>query len=292
MKFSPSEKKRRALATDRRNLSKSLWLTPPPSYKASAFLVLRGSDKITLYLDIDQKDHLHQVRCSGPFGAGEELESWKESFELACSFCQGLNAHEALKIKFHTLLKTQNDPQKKEVLFHPFALLLRLALSRYWGIVESPDEWEKVSFHDLLCRCFGVYRSQVIKLVLENPAIDQQELSQKTQAGMGCTSCLGALEQMIHHTREKFDLVHLKLGAFEKDGRYVRPMGLTPMQCLFKLDQALKLWLEQRSLELMISDIRGYQVILHGQCEQKDLQELSQFWEQQLGSRFTATLDI
>lgn len=248
--------------------------------------------KIVLYLDIDQNDYLHAVRCTGPFGPGEELESWRECFELACSFCQGLNAHEALKIKFHSLLKTQSHPTLKETLFHPFVFLLRSALSRYWGEMESFDLLHKESFHDLLCRCFGVYRSQIVKLVLENPAVSAQELSQMTQAGMGCTSCYGELGEMIQHTREKFDLVHLKLGAFEKDGSYVRPMGLTPMECLFKLDHALKLWLEESALELEIIDIRGYQVILKGDAQLEDLQRLSVFWEQELGSRFTATLDI
>lgn len=283
------------MATDQLKKPTSPWLTKPAYFKAHAsyrFELNNIAQEINLYLDIDQNDKLCELRCTGPFEYEESLYAWREVFELACSFCQGLNAHEALKIKFHSLLKTQNDPQKQQLLFDPFALLLRRALSRYWGVVEAAHEYQNASFHELLCRCFGVYRSHLVALILENPALTKEELSQQTKAGMGCTSCLNDLEQLIHDTRARFDLVHLKLGAFEKDGRYVRPMGLTPIECVLKLDELLKQWPAYETYPLMITAIKGYQVMLMGEATPEVLKDLMNFWESKLGSRFTATLDI
>lgn len=269
--------------------STSRWLTRPPFFKAHSTLVFQEHE-LWLFLDIDQKDQLISVRVEGPFEAGEPYFEWRESFELACSFCEGLSAHEALKIKFHSLLKTLSDEKKQQTLFHPFALLLRKALVDYWGIVEATHELQGNPFHELICRCFGVYRSDLVKHILENPQVTAAELSTLSQAGMGCTSCLGDLSDVIQVTRDRFDLVHTKLGAFEKDGSYIRPLGLTPMECLFRLEEALQTWIKEHQKTLVITDIRGYEVELSGEATKQDLKDLMSFWEQKLGGRFTATL--
>lgn len=258
-------------------------------FKAHSSLVFEEQE-LWIFLDIDQKDQLLTVRAEGPFEVGESYYEWRESFELACSFCEGLSAHEALKVKFHTLLKTLSDEKKQQTLFHPFALLLRKALTDYWGVVQATHELQGYPFHELICRCFGVYRTQLVKHILENPQVTAAELSALTQAGMGCTSCLSDLTEVIQETRERFDLVHTRLGAFEKDGSYVRPMGLTPMECLFRLEEALEIWRNQHQVTLIITEIRGHEVELSGQASRAELKDLMSFWEQKLGGRFTATL--
>jgi hypothetical protein len=98
------------------------------------------------------------------------------------------------------------------------------------------------------------------------------------------------LKDFLLKTRERFELTDQQLGRRDKDGLWVRPMGMTPAQAVLKLAPLLKQWCLENRVDAEMVDLCGHQVCLKADLQPEQLKSLQRYWESHLGVRFAASL--
>ena len=216
------------------------------------------------------------------FWQGDFEASIKEQMTRASEFVEGLAIEQIFNIDWNSLFPESRFPL--------FPWLLR---SSYQLALNPVPAFDKLSSQDskgLLCRCFGVYERELQSIILKDPSLSVQDLSSQTNAGLGCTTCLQDIKDFLFKTRERFELTDKQLGRRDKNGLWVRPMGMTPAEAVLKLAPLLKQWCLEHKLNAEMVDLCGHQVRLKGELGPEQLKSLQRYWESHLGVRFAASL--
>lgn len=238
------------------------------------------SSTLVLSTQWSEKTHelvLLQVRWEGSVDA-----SLDSKIRRASAFVEGLKLEQIFQINWRDFFP--------EFLVPLFPWLLRSSYHKALNPVPPFDKLSGQRAHTLVCRCFGVYQQELQALILKEPSLSLQELSAETLAGMGCTTCLPDVQEFLLRTREHFELTDKELGRKDKQGLWVRPMGMTPAQAVLKLAPLLEQWCEDHQVQAQMVDLCGHQVRLKGELNSDQLKSLQRHWESHLGVRFAATL--
>lgn len=143
---------------------------------------MASHDGFSLYLDFDKRD-----RLKGLFYEGEG--ALLESFESLAKAAVGKNFEELQKLKLDLI------PSK--LFFNLPLYLLKRSLDTYRGKPPALFELKNEPESELLCRCFGIYKNELLEKLDENPEFGKKELTNATKAGAGCTSCLVNFQEVF-----------------------------------------------------------------------------------------------
>ncbi len=135
-----------------------------------------------LYLDFDKRD-----RLKGLFYEGQG--ALLESFEALAKASEGTNFQELQSLKF--------DLGTSPGFFNLPLYLLKKSLETYRGKVPALYELKNEPESELLCRCFGIYKEELLETLDKNPEFGNKELTNATKAGAGCTSCLVNFQEVF-----------------------------------------------------------------------------------------------
>lgn len=85
--------------------------------------------------------------------------------------------------------------------------------------------------NELICRCFGITSSKIKKILKVNPDATALEITDQTNAGGGCTGCIGEIEEIVESFKIK--------PSFQFINPSKRYLGMTPVDFLIKVDGLL-----------------------------------------------------
>jgi len=176
-------------------------------------------------------------------------QSYYPYFSALCQIIEKKTVEVAKGISFEDVevfFQHDTDFQRKMVdkefplLFIP-SLIFNKVLDNYTGRGPAVSSLSKQDPASLVCRCFGVYESEIISLLKENSEFGLCEITEHLQAGGGCTSCIEDLEEFIDqinpHKLEKMS------GEIELE------------QIMKKAKAALKVWfLHSESLDNLLKN--------------------------------------
>jgi bacterioferritin-associated ferredoxin len=133
--------------------------------------------------------------------------------------------------------------------FTPFPfLLISRGLQEYFG-TPSRDQLQNQDYKNLVCKCFGVYRSEIEREWIENQQASASGITQRLKAGACCGSCLPTIKDVLSEAWNT--LGHQVLNS-EQDqeellnGKSPRYNGHTQVDFLFYLEQLLEEWKRSR----------------------------------------------
>ncbi|MBK22732.1 MAG: hypothetical protein CME70_01900 [Halobacteriovorax sp.] len=81
------------------------------------------------------------------------------------------------------------------------SFLLKEALEIYRGKVPALNELKKCVDDELICRCFGIYKNELLDVLDSNPEFKEKDLTNATRAGAGCSTCLGDFQELFSEAR-------------------------------------------------------------------------------------------
>lgn len=146
---------------------------------------------ITLFLDFNKKDILQ-----GLYYVSENETSWMESLEVYAKELEGKS--------FEELQSNYQGFTPKELSFFDLPhFLLKEALEEYRGKAPALHHIKKESEEELICRCFGIYREEILDFLKENPDLKNSDITNATKAGAGCASCLDDFQELIAEARSR-----------------------------------------------------------------------------------------
>ncbi|GAB4015472.1 MAG: hypothetical protein Fur0010_14540 [Bdellovibrio sp.] len=206
-----------------------------PDFYNAKFSVYFDDDRfMQLFIDIDKKDRIAQIGYSLSFDS-----PWALHFEKFCSFAKGKNVQTVLA---HDWAEEFSWKDENVPLINFPHLLLHQAWHQFIGTPIS-CEIQRQDPKDLLCRCFGVYRSQLMELALKESIKNVEAFLQVTMAGQGCGSCRSEVEA-IYFQQQK---------TFEAENNKNRIMGLTNAEFLMKVDDDISEWLKREKVQNRLS---------------------------------------
>lgn len=139
-------------------------------------------DGYSLYLDFDKKDKLKGLYYEGD----GTLLSFFESLAKAS---EGKN--------FQELSNLDLELEQPKAFFNLPLYLLKRALDSYRGKAPALYKLKSEPEEELLCRCFGIYKEELLETLDKNPEFGKKELTNATMAGAGCTSCLVNFQEVF-----------------------------------------------------------------------------------------------
>ena len=148
----------------------------PSSYDVKASL-----QNFTLYLDIDSYNNIKGLFFQGPANS-----PWVPLFSHFCKVNEN--------VELMSSLSNHRQDSYPGLLHLPF-LLLRNAARKFLNIPSPRYQLLKFKSEDLICRCFGVYRPQILDILCKTP--DLRSVTDQTRAAAGCMSCRKDIEKMI-----------------------------------------------------------------------------------------------
>ena len=181
------------------------------------------------FLNYDRKEKITEWNYHGPDGQVEELED-------AGNIIIGLSLQEA---------------------FDKSAMFKGLSHAIYWQLGRLVGYWQQSHVdqfqNDLICRCFGVTRSDILKSVIEKSKTSLNDIGADTKAGLGCGQC--------HHDISKTVQDYCDKNSFVVTNK-TKPLGLNPIAFLIKLNALLIQWNESQShkLDLELLGIKDYTI--------------------------------
>lgn len=143
---------------------------------------MASHDGYSLYLDFDKRD-----RLKGLFYEGEG--KLLNSFESLAKASEGKN--------FQELQSLQIELSEPKSFFNIPLYLLKRALDSYRGKAPALFKLKNEPEEELICRCFGIYKEELLDSLEENPEFGKKELTNATKAGAGCTSCLVNFQEVF-----------------------------------------------------------------------------------------------
>jgi NifU-like protein len=199
----------------------------PDFYNCKQELHWDGEDW-QLYIDLDNKDKIQSIYFMGPRTS------------------KNIDLFEEFSLKFEK--KSASEALKSEGPFPPW-FMFRLAYREFRGLNQYHYQVVNQRSDELLCRCFGVYRSQIEKYVVENKGADLRSLSDEFLVGSACGSCLEmaktflpkaeASSEKTTPTKKTQSLTSLKLSWPH------RINGQSPADYLIKIDQQIQSYLKE-----------------------------------------------
>lgn len=193
-------------------------------------------NNLKAYIQMSSKQVVEAITCEGDLG--KHSEAW-------ITLAKEVEGKELAQI-FEQFEMELDDSETSPEFFLPLpSYLLGRLIQEYIGIHPTHCEAKDISSDSLICRCFGVYRDEVLSFLKNRPEAKLVDVNGELLAGSGCTNCMEDLEDLIKNDRLKkgFALVRGKL-------RY-RPAGMTSAEFVLELDQFLKRLLPDREIEII-----------------------------------------
>lgn len=144
---------------------------------------------LNLYLDFNKKDLLQ-----GLYFTSESDSPWLTQLETMAKELEGKNFLE---------LQTLKEIPPVEGFFDLPHYLLHEALSTYRGKAPALYELKNQPENDLICRCFGIYKEELLEVLDTHPEYSRQELTNATKAGAGCTTCLSNFSEVLAEAKSR-----------------------------------------------------------------------------------------
>lgn len=207
----------------------------PGIFQASLRYDLNAEEFITVFLDINQKDKIQNFSYEA-----KGMRGFIPYFSALSLLVQDLTITEAMELShddfydffdgddlFHELLSTGHIP-----LIQLPLILLRDAIFQFTG---EENILEPRAF-ELICRCFGVYESDLKKLIAGERSFELVDVMKKTGASAGCGSCKGDVEEIYHEVR----FTHPAMISLNTPTPTGKIGDLTTAQWVMKLDKAIE----------------------------------------------------
>ncbi len=236
-----------------------------PLFSSQTLRLDTGKEKATLHLDINKKDIV-----SAMYYELDGDEFWSPFFSFLCFYCEGRKIEDLLLLDTNFLSSWSNEELELPMISLPLLMLSRV-IYIFKGEAPSYAEISGESQDTLYCRCFGVYESSLVDLLLDHPHEDIKFFSDQTKAGAGCSSCTSDIKSLIQRVRDRLAMV-----PDEGDYQRARPLGKTPVEFSFFLQRELdKLQREAqfKKYDFKLNAVKNYDVTLKLSSE-KNLAEL------------------
>ena len=225
---------------------------------------------ITVYLDIDKKDFI-----SGMYFTANEDSFWKGYLSILCEVVEGVSITNARELGVEIFAAYLGASKEKAPFVNIALLLLNSALDKYEGLMGGHQKLTNKIDDELICRCFGCYKGQIVEHCRNNSSADLNSVSQEFLAGAGCSSCQKDIKHIIDE----------QLGA-NSQSKSLFVGGLTPAQLVLELDSAL----QKMELDLEIIDLDGYHLKL--KCSETPDSSTVEAVEQQIFSELKVKLSL
>ncbi len=221
-----------------------------PLYFSCDFVWTQGDQKAHIYLELDKFDVIENV-----YYELENLDMWIPYFSMMAKDLERNDIDEALEMVYEL---------PEQAPFFPLHIYcLHNAIGRYRGHITTEN-----AYPELICRCFGVNKSQITNLITQNLSYGIKEITEKTRAVGGCTTCLEDIEEIIFEVK------------LSKADDLLKEYG-TDEQLLNKFSVYGKSFLEENSLshfyKIFIRQRKGLDFIIEVQPENKKENILREF---------------
>lgn len=168
------------------------------------------SSRIKIFLDINSKD---QIKDFHYLLEGEK--GWLPFLSALSVIVKGKNIEEAYFFSSDTY--TQFFQQDHEYLdfvsefeipfFNLPLFLLKKTIKDYRGDIDATEAMAKnCKEENLICRCFGVYKEEIEKLIKTNSHFEIKDIVEKTYASAGCGNCEADVDDIYLEMRRRFPL--------------------------------------------------------------------------------------
>lgn len=216
----------------------------PGYFQASLRYQLNQENWIKVYLDVDQKDKIKNFSYES-----EGMRGFIPYFSALSLMAPGLTLIEASELSnddfydffegddlFSELMESGHIPLLQLPL-----ILLRDSILQYTGeenILNPKSE-------ELVCRCFGVYESDIKKLIETERSFELVDVIKKTHASAGCGSCKADVEAIYHEAR----FTHPTMISLNTAISGTKVGDLTTAQWVVKIDKAINDFKGQNGLQ-------------------------------------------
>lgn len=198
--------------------------------------------EVSLFLDIDPKrDTIKEFHFDGPWASHFAVEMQELKLLSMGKTLEQIRHITRAQISVETKLPNGKLP------IMPVGLwLLKKAIGTYVGEGRYYKEQK-----DMVCLCFSVTKSDIVKKVLANKDFELKTLIQDTMASSACGSCRMPIEKLIIDTRNAHGLIkgldHSK-ARLDKDGKWIKVAGMYPGPLLIKLEELKIEWMEREKI--------------------------------------------
>lgn len=173
----------------------------PPFFSVKLSYAADEKNKATLFLDINQHDEI--LSCHFECVGFSYIVPY---FSALSEMVTGISVDDAGALSSEDFIDFFEEDEDFLLMVEehsiPFInvslLLFHNALREFKGQFIAPFENKK-----LLCRCFGVFTSDIEKLVLKNPTLTIEDIIKETKATAGCGGCATDLADLYYDLREK-----------------------------------------------------------------------------------------
>lgn len=282
------------MPTFKEHLEKPQYTGKPNFFQASLTYKLASDEEqwIKVYLDVNNQDKINQLNYEY-----QGMKGFLPYFSALSVMARGLGLTEASEISFEDFYDFfEGDGLFSELmesghipLIQLPIILLRDTIQQYTGeeniIMSKADE--------LVCRCFGVYHSDIKNLISSERSFELIDVIKKTHAGAGCGSCKGDVEEIYHEARFSFPAM-ITLNTVTPTGK----LGdLTTAQWVVKIDKAMNDFkgqngLQELDLELIKFKYPELRLKLHHPPEKLDPAKLKEKMEYFLSQSLQIKIEI
>ncbi|WP_417336664.1 (2Fe-2S)-binding protein [Halobacteriovorax marinus] len=233
-----------------------------PFLISSQASTLFNGEKFCIFLDINNKSRLE--------GMFFECPSDHIYFPYFNSLAEKLERCPLNKVeeKLTQWLGEHESFFKTQFLNLPNFLLMR-AFSEYTGADFNIESLAGDVSDKLICRCFGVFESQIRDYVLANESASVLDIADNLKATIGCGSCMDDVGEVLLRVKNQGSLAsgESRLDSeFNSDGTRIMPMGLNPSDFVLKIDELKRMWIKEQELQryqLEIVGIKGHNIFFN-----------------------------
>lgn len=136
---------------------------------------------------------------------------------------------------------------EQEQFFPLVFMMYNQAINKWKGTSKAFCDLNGMDSAQLLCRCFGVYKSEILNLVYDNPKINLKEITGKLKAGGGCTSCLEDIKNLISEARQTYGIYPEHVKMSDRDKKLLID-GKTPASLLLEIEPIYTEWLRKKAI--------------------------------------------
>ena len=202
-----------------------------PSYYNCTYQYQNNGHQFAVYVDINHKDTVNDFGFKLP-----GRSPWRPYFESFRQAVVGksLGDLEEIGEYFYDGLDTESPP----LFLLPYEMFL-MAINQFTDSGNAHDLLSGQPYQELVCRCFGVYRQQLLQLQADNPEVDLVEVNNQLRAGAGCGRCVEDIEEIL---ARPFSISQ------------ERSHGLSPVQLVLKVQDLINEW-NGVAEEILIIDV-------------------------------------
>jgi NifU-like protein len=231
----------------------------PIFFQSSVSFKLKDIE-ITLFLDIDSKEKIQSLQYlyeGNPF--------FLAYFSALSELAKGLTLEQAKILtheNFNEFFRSDDefqslDHENQTPWLNLSLMMLKKVIEDYEGTFHVPYfEMKSEKSHDLICRCFGIYKNELVKLIQDNDNFEINDLMVKTKAGAGCRSCQVDIDEIYFETREVYPLKK-KMDMPKVSSNY-KIQNKSTAQWVIDIDKSVKSFLVANSLSLDLIEIEKF----------------------------------